>query len=153
LCSICGVTIESYEGLGITNPVVQWRYCVKDACVKAETAYHALSVDEMIQRRGELRDKRVLAHLQDRGIKPRPQLDLLRQRSLPGGAKLITIAPRPFVLDPGEACWCNLGKDCVGNHEIGPIEIVSVCGDCGQEFQISEDDPHWSTGRGPICPR
>ena len=152
LCSICGITIEWYEGLCITNPVVQWRYCAKDACIKAEAAHHALPIDEMIQRRNELRGKRVLMHLQDRGIEPRPQLDLLRRRSLPSGAELIMITPRSFALDPGEACWCNLGKDCVGDHEIGPIELVNVCGDCGREFQISDDDPHWSTGRGPICP-
>lgn len=30
--------------------------------------------------------------------------------------------------------------------------VANICGDCGQEFQISKDDPHWSTGRGPICP-
>ena len=33
-----------------------------------------------------------------------------------------------------------------------PIEVVHRCGLCGQTFQISKDDPHWSTGRGPICP-
>lgn len=153
LCSICGVKIEWYEGLSITNPVVQWRYCAESACIKAEATYHALPVDEMIQHRSELRDKRVLVHLQDRGIKSRPQLDPLQHRSLPSGAELITIAPRPFVLDPGEACWCNLGKDCDGDHEIGPVEIVNVCGNCGQKFQISDADPHWSTGQGPICPR
>lgn len=32
------------------------------------------------------------------------------------------------------------------------IEVVHRCGLCGQTFQISKDDPHWSTGRGPICP-
>jgi hypothetical protein len=151
LCSICGVTIKWYEGLGITNPIVQWRYCMKDACVKAEAAYHALPVDEMIQHRGELRGKRLLMHLQDRGIEPRPQLDPLRQRSLLGGAKLITIVPRPFVLDPGEACWCNLGKDCLGEHEIYFAEPVNCCGICGQAFQITTSDPHWSTGSW-CCP-
>ena len=33
-----------------------------------------------------------------------------------------------------------------------PIEVVHRCGLCGRTFQISKDDPHWSTGRGPICP-
>lgn len=32
------------------------------------------------------------------------------------------------------------------------IEVENRCGFCGQTFQIAPDDPHWSTGRGPICP-
>lgn len=52
LCSICGVTIDWFEGLCVTNPPAQWRYCAKDACVEAEAAYHALPVDEMIRHRG-----------------------------------------------------------------------------------------------------
>jgi hypothetical protein len=59
---------------------------------------------------------------------------------------------RPFGLDPGEACWCNLGKDCTGDHEVYIGELVHRCGFCGQTFRIATDDPHWSTGRGPICP-
>lgn len=152
LCSICGVTIDWHEGLHVTNPPVQWRYCAKGACIEAEAAYHALPVDEMIRHRGTLRAKRVLTHLQDRGIELRPQLDPLPRHVLPSGAERIMITPRPFVLDPGEACWCNLGKDCGGNHEIGPIEVVHLCGICGQTFEIKSTDPHWSTGRGPICP-
>lgn len=154
LCSICGVTIEWHEGLGITNPGVQWRYCARDACIKAEAAYHGLPLDEMIQRRGELRDKRVLKHFQDRGIEPQPSLGdtlvtqttTLVTQTTASGAQRIFITPRAFVLDPGEACWCNLGKACDGNHEIGPIEVVNICGNCGQEFQILDSDPHWSTG-------
>lgn len=33
-----------------------------------------------------------------------------------------------------------------------PIDVVHLCGLCGQTFRIAPDDPHWSTGRGPICP-
>jgi len=33
-----------------------------------------------------------------------------------------------------------------------PVEVTHRCGLCGKTFQISKDDPHWSTGRGPICP-
>jgi hypothetical protein len=33
-----------------------------------------------------------------------------------------------------------------------PVEVVHLCGLCGKTFRIAEDDPHWSTGRGPICP-
>jgi hypothetical protein len=168
LCSICGVTIDWHEGLYVTNPVVQWRYCAKAACVEAEAAYHALPVDEMIRHRAALRAKRVLAHLQDRGIEPRPtyvaplerqvKKTLVTQDTVSGSQssvlrpERVTITPRAFTLDLGEACWCNLGKDCAGDHEIGPIEVVNRCGICGQTFQISRDDPHWSTGRGPICP-
>ncbi len=32
------------------------------------------------------------------------------------------------------------------------VEAVNWCGLCGQTFRIAPDDPHWSTGRGPICP-
>lgn len=161
LCSICGVTIAWHEGLCITNPAVQWRYCAKDACVEAEAAYHALPLDEMIRQRDALRAKRVLAHLQDRGIEPRPTYvpPLERQMKTTSGPQRITrrperifIASHAFVLDLGEACWCNRGKDCDGSHEICPIEVVHRCGVCGQIFQISRDDPHWSTGRGHICP-
>ena len=60
--------------------------------------------------------------------------------------------PSPFKLDPGEACWCNRGKDCDGSHEYNR-RSGECCGECGEEFEISEADPHWSTGRGPICPK
>jgi hypothetical protein len=33
------------------------------------------------------------------------------------------------------------------------VEVADVCGICGESFRIAPDDPHWSTGRGPICPR
>ena len=72
------------------------------------------------------------------------------ERQPPKGRIMIT--PRPFVLDPGEACWCNRGKDCDGNHEIYLDEPVHRCGFCGKTFEIKPDDPHWSTGRGPLCP-
>lgn len=152
VCSICGVTIEWHAGLHVTNPVVQWRYCAKDACIEAEAAYHAVPVDAMIQHRAALRATREHTHLQDRGLEPRPQIDPLPRQVLPIGAEHITITPRPFVLDPGEACWCNLGKDCIGNHEIYLGEPEHRCGICGQTFQITRNDPHWSTGRGPLCP-
>jgi hypothetical protein len=32
------------------------------------------------------------------------------------------------------------------------VEVVHLCGLCGQTFEIKPDDPHWVTGRGPICP-
>lgn len=34
-----------------------------------------------------------------------------------------------------------------------PVEVVHRCGTCGETFQISKTDPHWCTGRGPICPQ
>lgn len=34
-----------------------------------------------------------------------------------------------------------------------PVEVVHVCGECGESFEISESDPHWATGRGPTCPK
>ncbi len=30
--------------------------------------------------------------------------------------------------------------------------VENRCGFCGETFEISETDPHWSSGRGPICP-
>jgi len=56
------------------------------------------------------------------------------------------------VLDPGEACWCNLGKDCDGSHQVWIEEPTNICGFCGEEFQISATDPHFLSGRGPRCP-
>lgn len=32
------------------------------------------------------------------------------------------------------------------------VTIVNLCALCGQTFEIKPDDPHWVTGRGPICP-
>jgi hypothetical protein len=154
LCSICGGTIDWHAGLYVTNPPVQWRYCAKGACIGAEAAYHNLPVEEMIRCRSVLRAKRVLVHFQDRGIEPRPYVpppESSGSQSLLRPERVL-IASRPFVLDPGEACWCNLGKDCLGNHEIFIADPVHVCGMCGETFEISKTDPHWSTGRGPICP-
>ena len=152
LCSMCGITIEWHEGLRVTNPPVQWRYCAKPACLEVEAQYHGHSVAVMAQHRSALVAKRLLRHLQDRGLEPRPPYTPPERTILPSGASLIKITPLPFTLDPGEACWCNLGKDCVGDHEIYFAEPSHVCGLCGKTFQITKDDPHWSTGRGPICP-
>lgn len=159
LCSTCGVTIEWREGLRVTNPIVQWRYCDKPACVEAEALYHGVPLDVMPKLREALREKRLLRHHQDRGRQPRPPLPPGVVTVLSSGVasgtqrpERIKLNPLPFVLDPGEACWCNLGKDCTGSHEIGPIAVVNRCGICGKTFQITPDDPHWSTGRGPICP-
>ena len=114
--------------------------------------YHEYPRAEMVQHRSVLCAKRLLLHLQNRGIEPRPPYIQPERTILASGAERIKITPLPFSLDPGEACWCNLGKDCTGSHEIvfGPVE--HVCGLCGQTFQITKDDPHWATGRGPICP-
>lgn len=32
------------------------------------------------------------------------------------------------------------------------VQVVNLCGLCGQIFTFKPDDPHWVTGRGPICP-
>jgi DNA-directed RNA polymerase subunit RPC12/RpoP len=149
LCSTCGLTIEWREGLLVTNPVVQWRYCGKPACVEAEAAYHGLPLDVMPKLREALRATRMLRHLQDRRNVPRPPLEVT---VLPSGAECVKWNPLPFTLDPGEACWCNRGKDCDGSHEVGSIEVVNRCAICGKTLQSTLDDPHWSTGRGPICP-
>ena len=158
LCSTCGVTIKWSAGLRTTNPLVQWRYCGKPACVEAEAQYHGVPADVMPKLREALLAKRMLGYLQDRGVVPRPPLPPGVVTVLSSGAASVTqrperikLNPLPFVLDPGEACWCNLGKDCTGSHEID-IARVNLCGICGKTFQITPDDPHWSTGRGPICP-
>jgi len=41
----------------------------------------------------------------------------------------------------------------LGHAPEPPMEIVHVCGMCGESFEISDQDPHWATGRGPICPK
>lgn len=142
LCSICGGTIVWHDDLRVSNPGAQWRYCEKPACVEAEAAYHGFSVTEMTQYRAALRVKRMQ--------KPKPVPHTATQ--LPSGAVHIKLAPQPFKLDPGEACWCNRGKDCDGSHEVWIGAPVNRCGICGKTFEIRSDDPHWSTGRGPICP-
>lgn len=152
LCSICGLTIEWHAGIFVTNPPVQWRYCAKPTCVEVEALYHGYPVAELEQYRNALRAKRMLHHLQDRGIEPRPPFIPPERTLLPSGAVRIMFTPQVFTLDPGEACWCNRGRDCDGSHEIYFGELVHHCGICGRTFQITRDDPHWSTGRGPICP-
>ena len=148
VCSTCGLTIGWHAGLLVANPVVRWRYCGKPACVEAEAAYHGYSVAEMIRHRDALSAKRLRQHLRFQNSPARP-LEVTR---LPSGAEQVKFTPPVFALDPGEACWCNRGKDCDGGHEVGPITVVNRCGICGKTFQITADDPHWSTGRGPICP-
>lgn len=32
------------------------------------------------------------------------------------------------------------------------VEVINRCGFCGETFKIAADDPHWSMGRGPLCP-
>ena len=32
------------------------------------------------------------------------------------------------------------------------LEVVHRCGFCGETFEISDNDPHWQTGREPLCP-
>lgn len=152
LCSTCGLTIAWHEGLRVTNPPVQWRYCAKPSCIEVEAAYHGHPVAEMTQHRDALRAKRLLRHLQDRGIEHRPPHSPPARTYLPSGATLIKMPPFFFTLDPGEACWRDLGKDCRGNHEIYVGDPTNVCGLCGETFEIRDDDPHWSTGRGPSCP-
>jgi hypothetical protein len=35
-----------------------------------------------------------------------------------------------------------------------PAEVLHICGECGGSFEISDSDPHWSTGlKGPTCPK
>ena len=31
-------------------------------------------------------------------------------------------------------------------------DVIHRCGFCGETFEIDDDDPHWVTGRGPLCP-
>jgi hypothetical protein len=30
--------------------------------------------------------------------------------------------------------------------------VINLCGFCGETFRIDASDPHWVTGRGPLCP-
>lgn len=159
ICSICGVTRDWHEQLYVTNPPLQWRYCAKPACVEVEATYHALTVDEMTRCRQELRAKRMAESLRDR-----TPVDMAKVKegvianggSWTGGngkPEMIKLGPFTFKLDRGEACWCNLGKSCTGSHEIFIGEPVNVCGFCGEEFELSDTDPHFASGRGPTCPK
>jgi hypothetical protein len=31
-------------------------------------------------------------------------------------------------------------------------DIDNICGFCGEHFKIDSKDPHWVSGRGPLCP-
>jgi hypothetical protein len=118
---------------------------VKPACIQVEADYHGLSIAEMIQRRGELRAKRLRGNQQERGVElytmtaprviqadggpvPASWADIVTQR--PGLSAFrperVAVGRHVAKLDPGEACWCNLGKDCDGSHEIGPITVHNV---------------------------
>jgi len=153
LCSICGTSIEWHEGLGIANPAAKWRYCSKEACIKAEARYHGMPVDEMIRHRHVLRAKRVSRHFLDRGIAVRPPPSATHGTPVTAGsAQRIFTTQRTFSLGLGEACWCNLGKDCCGDHELYLGAPVHRCALCGQAFLISPEDLHWSTGQCSICP-
>ena len=41
----------------------------------------------------------------------------------------------------------------LGHAPEPPVEVVHVCGMCGESFEISDQDPHWATGQGPLCPK
>jgi hypothetical protein len=41
----------------------------------------------------------------------------------------------------------------LGHEPELPVQVIHRCGECGETFEISDTDPHWSTGRGPICPK
>jgi hypothetical protein len=57
------------------------------------------------------------------------------------------------VPPPSAADLDKLATELAQGRRSQPQEAVNVCGFCGQTFQIAPDDPHWSTGRGPICPK
>lgn len=160
MCSTCGVTLEWHDKLYVANPPAQWRYCAKDGCVEAEAAYHGFSVDEMTGHRNALNAWRQAEEARARVPITRAQL---KERIISlggtweggnGRPERISFGSSVFKLAPGEACWCNLGKDCSGSHEIDIGEPVNVCGECGEIMtRPLGADPHWATGRGPICPK
>ena len=74
--------------------------------------------------------------------------------------------PRATPLRQNGARWYRGGKEpdlekvfelevarILGHEPELPVEVIHVCGECGERFEISKTDPHWSTGRGPICPK
>ncbi len=154
LCAVCGVAVPWRENLMIANPTISGRFC--DGCVDVEATYHGLSVEEMSVCRTRLRAKRIernrldftrILEIEIGEIGPRVAREAFRpERSV--------ISPSlQSYLERGEACWCHRAKDCDGNHEFHNITAVNLCGLCGETFEISKADPHWSSGRGPICPK
>ena len=61
--------------------------------------------------------------------------------------------PETATDDDGTIVPCAFDKDHDGRHRFivfGGVE--HRCGLCGETFEIKPTDPHWVTGRGPICP-
>jgi hypothetical protein len=85
-------------------------------------------------------------------LKPYFEAGRIEHRQAFRPKRLIPPPSQPY-LERGEACWCHRAKDCDGNHEFHSITAVNLCGLCGETFEISKTDPHWSSGRGPICPK
>jgi hypothetical protein len=177
---VCGVAVPWRKDLMIANPTIAGRFC--DGCVDVEAAYHGLSVEEMHACRARLRVKRIAQDRKYHGFREEPQdpidrVDMKTATPVPP-ARLTDPAPlKPYFeagriehrqafrpkrlipppsqpyLERGEECWCHRAKDCDGNHEFHSITAVNLCGLCGETFEISKTDPHWSSGRGPICPK
>ena len=139
------VTLRTSAGVELTWNVPAVEYLIRELRaaidslppkrIVAETN-HGADIDFQIQQRK--------AHATEVAADPRAAFK----------PELITVPPlkQPY-LERGEACWCNLGKDCTGSHEITVGDPIHVCGECGEEFKIDKSDPHWSTGRGPLCPK
>lgn len=72
--------------------------------------------------------------------------DRLQKASPPSTEDLARLARVLFAPPDELARRRNKGKLPPG------VEVVHLCGLCGQTFEIKPDDPHWVTGRGPICP-
>jgi hypothetical protein len=162
---VCGVAVPWHKDLMIANPSIAGRFC--NGCVDVEATYHGLSIEEMHACRSRLRTKRIAQDRKYHGFREEPQdpidrVDMKpyfeaariehRQAQAFRPERLVPSPPQPY-LERGEACWCHRAKDCDGNHEFRNIVAVNLCGRCGETFEISMTDPHWSSGHGPICPK
>jgi hypothetical protein len=62
--------------------------------------------------------------------------------------------PRQIMDTDGTWIGCMWERGHPGNCEFMRFgEPEHLCGMCGELFQIDDDDPHFATGRGPICPK
>lgn len=183
LCAVCGVAVPWHKDLMIANPSIAGRFCngcvdveaayhglsVEEmhACrgrlrtkrIAQDRKYHGFSEEPQYpvdQTHMKTATPVPPARLTDpTTLKPYFEVDRIEHRSAHQGfrpERLVPSPPQPY-LERGEACWCHRAKDCDGNHEFRNIVAVNLCGLCGETFEISRTDPHWSSGRGPICPK
>ena len=86
----------------------------------------------------------------------RPQRVVFRPERVNVSAKTKRVDCPEFAVDTdGMKVMCAFESGHACPHRFIRIDPtpLSICGKCGEEFKIDKSDPHWSTGRGPLCPK